>query len=288
MILFDEFIAKYTGKFVEYHSYGAGALYQCVDCVNQYIVEVLGKQAIIGTNAQDVPSKVSKDDYDYILNTPTGVPSKGDIVIFKSADKVGHISIFIEGNTNLFTSFEQNYPTGSPCKKVNHNYVNVLGWLKPKAKTNDALATCLKLHGELVNKCNEKDTRIAELEQKLTEVEATLGSTNKARKEAEDKLVKCEAKVLELTPLATEWDVLSKMYNVTNATDMDKIVRTLKEEIANPDTISKTECNRKINDKQEVIDGLRTQIIELKKNQKKASWIITQFNNLWKKLKPTS
>jgi hypothetical protein len=128
----QEFIAKYTGKFVEYHSYGTGALYQCVDLINQYITEYLKLPAIIGTNAQDFPSKASKTDYDYILNTPTGVPEPGDIVIFKSADGVGHISIFVEGNANLFTSFDQNYPTGSPCKLVSHNYRNVLGWLHPK------------------------------------------------------------------------------------------------------------------------------------------------------------
>lgn len=127
----DEFVTKYLGKYVEYHSYGTGALNQCVDLVNQYIVEVLGLPAIIGTNAQDFPSKAGSN-YDYILNTPTGVPSKGDLVIFKSADNVGHISIFLEGNANLFTSLDQNYPTGSPVKKVSHNYRNVLGWLHPK------------------------------------------------------------------------------------------------------------------------------------------------------------
>ena len=134
-ISFDDFIKKYEGKFVEYHSYGTGALNQCVDLANAYITEVLGLPAIIGTNAQDFPSKASKTDYDYILNTPTGVPLKGDIMIFKSADGVGHISVFIEGNTNLFTSFDQNYPLNSPCKKVSHNYRNVLGWLHPKKET---------------------------------------------------------------------------------------------------------------------------------------------------------
>lgn len=127
----DAFITKYEGKFVEYHSYGTGAKNQCVDLANQYIVECLGLPAIIGTNAQDFPSKAGSN-YDYILNTPTGVPSKGDLVIFKSSDKVGHISIFLEGDANNFISFDQNVPIGSPCKKVAHSYINVLGWLHPK------------------------------------------------------------------------------------------------------------------------------------------------------------
>jgi hypothetical protein len=190
----SEFVKKYENRFIEYHSYGTGAQFQCVDCVNQYITEVLGLQAIIGTNAQDFPSKASPADYDYILNTPLGVPEAGDIMIFKSADNVGHISIFVEGNTNLFTSFDQNYPTGSPCKKVNHNYRNVLGWLHPKKEpmadtitipknTFEELVTKSTKYDEFVNKgfsnvnqvtelCKQKDDEIKNLRNKIKELEA--------------------------------------------------------------------------------------------------------------------
>jgi hypothetical protein len=44
----------------------------------------------------------------------------------------GHIAIFVNGDVNSFTSFDQNYPIGSPCKLVNHNYNNVIGWLRAK------------------------------------------------------------------------------------------------------------------------------------------------------------
>lgn len=132
----NEFITKYNGKKVEYHSFSSGALYQCVDLANQYITEVLGLPAIIGTNAQDFPTKRG-DNYDWILNSPTGVPSAGDLVIFKSPDGVGHISIFVEGDANSFKSFDQNYPTGSPSKIVTHNYKNVIGWLHPKGTMSD-------------------------------------------------------------------------------------------------------------------------------------------------------
>lgn len=133
----QEFISKYNGKFVEYHSFSAGATNQCVDLANQYIVEVLGFAAIIGTNAQDFPKKAGSN-FTYILNTPTGQPEPGDLIIFKSADGVGHISIHVKNiNLSLFTSFDQNYPTGSPCKEVNHNYTNVLGWLRAKGVTTE-------------------------------------------------------------------------------------------------------------------------------------------------------
>jgi hypothetical protein len=132
-----EFIAKYDGKFVEYHSFSAGATNQCVDLANQYIVDVLGFSAIIGTNAQDFPKKAGSN-FTYILNTPTGQPEPGDLMIFKSADGVGHISIHIKNiSLSLFTSLDQNYPSKSPCKEVNHNYTNVLGWLRAKGVTTE-------------------------------------------------------------------------------------------------------------------------------------------------------
>ena len=95
----ENFINKYDGKFVEYHSFSANAKNQCVDLANQYIVEVLGLPAIIGTNAQQFPDK-GGDSYTYILNTPTGVPQKGDLMIWSSADNVGHIGIFVSGDAN--------------------------------------------------------------------------------------------------------------------------------------------------------------------------------------------
>lgn len=134
----DQFIAKYKGKFVEYHSYNPNAKNQCVDLANQYIVEVLGLPAIIGTNAQDFPSKKG-NNFTWIPNTPDGLPNKGDLMIFKSSDGVGHISIFIEGNLSLFKSFDQNYPTGSACSVVQHNYRNVLGWLRPLLSNQETM-----------------------------------------------------------------------------------------------------------------------------------------------------
>jgi hypothetical protein len=33
---------------------------------------------------------------------------------------------------NGFTSFDQNWPAISKCTETEHDYVNVLGWLRPK------------------------------------------------------------------------------------------------------------------------------------------------------------
>lgn len=152
----NDFIKKYDGKKVEFHSFSAGALYQCVDSANAYITEVLGLPAIIGTNAQDFPTKRGQN-YDWILNTPTGVPSPGDLMIFKSPDNVGHISIFVEGDANSFKSFDQNYPTGSPSKIVTHNYKNVIGWMHPKGTMAETIQVEKAVFEQLVTKATKYD-----------------------------------------------------------------------------------------------------------------------------------
>lgn len=124
---FSELMGILNGEYKE--TAGTDAKNQCVDLANAYIKYVLGLPIIEWTNAVDFPSK-ARDNYDYILNTPAGVPKEGDLVIWGGT--YGHIAIFIEGNSNRFTSFDENYPTGSPCHVQEHTYYRILGWLRPK------------------------------------------------------------------------------------------------------------------------------------------------------------
>ncbi len=41
----------------------------------------------------------------------------------------GHVSVFENGDTKTFNSFDQNYPVGSKCHTQSHTYKDVLGWL---------------------------------------------------------------------------------------------------------------------------------------------------------------
>lgn len=130
---FDQFITKYLGKFVEYHSYSAGAENQCVDLANQWLDEGLGLQAIIGTNAIDFPSKAVARGMIWIPNTPDGIPQPGDLIVYEGT--VGHIDIALEGcTTSKIVAFSQNYPTNSPCVVRTGTYLRpkVVGWLHPK------------------------------------------------------------------------------------------------------------------------------------------------------------
>lgn len=122
-----DFLIKWNGLYCEVA--GSSALNQCVDLANAYIRDVLNLPIIEWTNATDFPSKAG-DKYGYILNSPTNIPLEGDVVVWNGA--IGHIAVFLEGNANRFTSFDQNYPTGSPCHVQGHTYANVKGWLRKK------------------------------------------------------------------------------------------------------------------------------------------------------------
>jgi hypothetical protein len=134
----DNFIIKYNGRFIDFDGkYGC----QCTDLIRQYLLEVLKLDPFAipaVTYAKQMYTNYWNNKYfKRVTNTPTGVPKKGDIVIWGWRWPVtgiaGHVAIFSGGNTSRFISFDQNYPTRQPCKFVNHSYTGVLGWLSPIA-----------------------------------------------------------------------------------------------------------------------------------------------------------
>jgi len=130
----QEWFESVNGKYIEVAG-SANAKNQCVDCANDYIKRVLGLPYIEWTNAINFPQHAG-DKYEFIWNTPTALPIEGDLMIF-DIGAVGHISVFIEGNLSLFRSMDENYPIGSPCCVVQHNYSKVIGWLRPKSSIID-------------------------------------------------------------------------------------------------------------------------------------------------------
>lgn len=125
----QEFLTKYNGKGIDYDGYYG---FQCMDLANQYNKEVVGAPRLTG-NAVDVWNTYPQTHYDRIANTPTGVPLKGDILIWsQGVGQYGHIAVFYQGDMLKFTSFDQNWPVGSICHFQPHNYNYLLGWLHPK------------------------------------------------------------------------------------------------------------------------------------------------------------
>ncbi|MCK9371243.1 CHAP domain-containing protein [Candidatus Dojkabacteria bacterium] len=130
---FDEFKVKYTGKGIDFDGYYG---FQCMDLAHQYAVEVVGKDFAPAPAAKDVWNQTI-DGYDKIPNTPTGVPTKGDIIIWGTGiGAYGHIAVFDNGDANSFTSFDQNWPLNSLCHLQQHNYTGVLGWFHPQKDVN--------------------------------------------------------------------------------------------------------------------------------------------------------
>lgn len=125
---FEQFMIQWNGKYCEVAG-SPGAKNQCVDLVNAYIRDVLLLPIIEWTNATDFPSRAG-DKYEYIVNSPTNIPMRGDIIVWSGA--IGHIAVVIEATVNTFKSFDQNYPVGSPCHVQVHNYNNIKGWLRVK------------------------------------------------------------------------------------------------------------------------------------------------------------
>ena len=127
-----EFVNRYNGTTI-----GSG---QCVPLILQYEQDVLG--------LTPTPVGDAHEYYDNFYNTPflynnfdritydgTNMPQIGDIVVWNTnvAPPYGHVDIAYENiTTSRFTSFSQNWTTPLICELINHNYVNVSGWLRPK------------------------------------------------------------------------------------------------------------------------------------------------------------
>lgn len=126
MLNLNEFIQKYDDKYCEVGG-SANAINQCVDLANAYIMEVLGKEPIYGTNAKDFWT-VADDSYARIA--PDSPPNEGDIVIW-NIGSAGHIGVSTGiMNGNNFQIFNQNYPLKSPCHLSDFGMTNLIGYLR--------------------------------------------------------------------------------------------------------------------------------------------------------------
>lgn len=176
----QEFIEFWNGKYVETAG-SSDALNQCTDLANAYLRDVLQQPIVEWTNAIDFPSKLT--NFDFIANTPTNIPKEGDLIIWKPSP--GHIALFIEGNVDSFISFDQNYPTDSPCHIQEHDYTNVLGWCRVKSSAE--LIACQKQVTDEIKKKNETWEELKTVKKDLDEYCIRLG--NAAFKLAEIKKI---------------------------------------------------------------------------------------------------
>lgn len=136
MLGLQEFIAQYQGQCLTYP--GFSPCCQCTDLAAEWSAN-LGLPIFSGNAA--TYSSERKAPWSWVANTPTGVPSPGDLVVFhecsgEGVGSDGHVAIFVSGDVNSFTSFDQNWPDvggpcsggGSACHEVSHDYSCVVGW----------------------------------------------------------------------------------------------------------------------------------------------------------------
>ena len=116
------------GKFLDYDKvYGA----QCVDLVHYYYA-YFGKASYATGNGCDFVNNKLPDGWTRIKNTPDFVPQPGDIAVWgKELSQYGHVAIILSADARSFVSMDQNWPRGSACKKVTHNYNKFWGVIRP-------------------------------------------------------------------------------------------------------------------------------------------------------------
>jgi len=135
----DDFIGRYIDKTVGYPT--GSYVGECLSVVKWYMKDLWGfNPPASGNNSAygywtNFPAPLG-DYFDKIANTPTGVPQKGDVVVWKGAlsgsNGYGHIAIATgKGDTNSFEAFGQNWG-GKHGHHVTYKYTNVYGWLRPK------------------------------------------------------------------------------------------------------------------------------------------------------------
>lgn len=152
---FDEFVTKYNGQAVETED--PTNLNQCMDLAFAWCDAIgVPRETIRHLNSFEVwtkPLDITLQYFDYIPNTPHGVPAQGDIVVFdQRVGPYGHVAIASgKGDPNWFTGFSQNWSGVASAQMVEYRYDGVCGWLHKKqtiagSESSDAfLQVCTKL-----------------------------------------------------------------------------------------------------------------------------------------------
>lgn len=148
-LTYDEFEKKYLGNAVDYDK-TAGV--QCVDIVDQYLLDCFGITGVWVSGAKDLYNKFKSypalvKAFDCVPNTDDLVVKKGDIIVW-GGGSWGHTGIGNgKGNTEWFVSLEENtLGQHEPTQLVKHYFANdvsnpVLGVLRPKTATSAKTTT---------------------------------------------------------------------------------------------------------------------------------------------------
>jgi hypothetical protein len=129
----DRFYARTNGQRI--NSCG-GILGQCVAGSQSYTNVELG---IGGCPAFPVAAAkdmfgTRTDAFNWVRNTPDGIPPRGAIVVFdgRTGMGYGHTGVVVTANLNTLNVYQQNDPLSSGMHVKEYNYNCVIGWGIPK------------------------------------------------------------------------------------------------------------------------------------------------------------
>lgn len=189
-----DFIDRYKGREKGYptdSSYSG----ECLSIVKLYIQEVFG---IIpppsGSNSAygywtNFPSPLPTL-FDKVQNTLTAVPEAGSIPIWNTSvgGGFGHIDIFVSGDVNAFTGFDQNW-NGRQAHLQVHAYTNVVGWLRPKLQDNPLPDPCIVTDQTKIPQIGNREVQ---------SIASELKDLSKGIAEAQGRIVELEAQIKQL------------------------------------------------------------------------------------------
>lgn len=153
MISLDQFVEDNNDKFIDVdHAFGA----QCWDLTALYCQEVIGTPIDPGYGLPTGPDGAARNVWEYFKDPLPQFFDKvqppfqrGDIVVWGTGvGPDGHIAIFLEPTSAGFTSFDQNWPVGSPAHQQSHNNNSILGALRPKG---EGMNTPAVNEGDIIN-----------------------------------------------------------------------------------------------------------------------------------------
>lgn len=193
-----QFITSYNGKTIGYPT--GSYVGECLSLVKQYMKEVYGfSPPPSGSNSaygywSNFPAPLGTY-FEKILNTLEFLPEPGDIAIWntKVGNGYGHIAIVTEkGKQNTFKSFDQNWG-GKQAHIVEHNYDNVVGFLRPKGSMANELEVCMADRLKFWQERDAALAKVATLEKQVAELQAKLTACeNKPTTPAEPDMSKWE------------------------------------------------------------------------------------------------
>lgn len=132
----QDFLNKYIGKHWDFDgAYGP----QCMDLYRFYVRDVWQlpqTKPVVG--AHQVFAGLDQNVFIKVAANSGEKPRVGDVIIWnEDYVKNGHIAIVTKVTASSFESLEQNNPTNSVARLVNHTYgKSIIGWFRPKSINN--------------------------------------------------------------------------------------------------------------------------------------------------------